>query len=294
MKRSCLVLSVLLMMVLLSSPMSAQDERQYINYFYVKGDVCLPVRVKHSGGEFYVYTNGERHNGFLSYVEAWDCQNRHIISPTLANDGYSTDKTKPIVRNYTFEYLYSEDKKDDSDYSLESTKKYTYRSSNWMDDIGRSVERGRNRYDPAYSNLTLQAGVSRVHGEFIRAKACLGGQTGYVLYGGVGRDWLFDAKNEKFLGPDAKKMGWHAGLGYYGGDLNGETATGEFALMMDYAETPMVDNGSLNLWLEGTWYFGASGHFGAFGGLGVSGGNLKNDKLTWNFIFEIGLAYRFY
>lgn len=166
--------------------------------------------------------------------------------------------------------------------------------SNWVDNIGRSVERGRHRYDPAYSNLTLQTGLSRVHGEFIRAKACLGGQTGYVLYGGVGRDWLFNAKNEKFIGPDAKKLGWHAGLGYYGGDLNGETATGEFALLMDYAETPMVDNGSLNLWLEGTWYFGADGHFGAFGGLGVSGGNLKNEKLTWNFIFEIGLAYRFY
>lgn len=89
----------------------------------------------------------------------------------------------------------------------------TNAQGNWFDDIGRSVERGRHRYDPAYSNLTLQTGVSRVHGEFIRAKACLGGQTGYVVYGGVGRDWLFDAKNEKFLGPDAKKLGWHAGLG---------------------------------------------------------------------------------
>ena len=80
----------------------------------------------------------------------------------------------------------------------------TNAQGNWFDDIGRSVERGRHRYDPAYSNLTLQTGVSTVHGEFIRAKACLGGQTGYVVYGGVGRDWLFDAKNEKFLGPDAK------------------------------------------------------------------------------------------
>lgn len=167
--------------------------------------------------------------------------------------------------------------------------------SNWFDGIGRSVERGRHRYDPAYSNLTAQVGLSRVHGEFIRAKACLGGQTGYVLYGGVGRDWLFDAKNEKYLGPNAKKLGWHAGLGYYGGDLNGETATGEFSLMMDYAETPMVNNGSLNLWLEGTWYFGVGGHLGAFGGLGYSIGNFKKEeKQKYNFIFEIGLAYRFY
>ena len=290
----CRFFTVLLMMILISSPISAQDNRQYINYFYVKGDVCLPVRVKHSGGEFYVYNNGERHDGYLSQVEAWDCHNRHIVSPTLANGGYSTDMSKPVVRNYIFEYLYPYNEEGDSGSSSEPTTSYSSGSSNWMDRISNSVERRRHYYDPAYPNFTIQAGLSRVHGEFIRAKACLGGQTGYVLYGGVGRDWLFDAKNEKYIGPDAKKLGWHVGLGYYGGDLNGETATGEFALMMDYAETPMVDNGSLNLWLEGTWYFGADGHFGAFGGLGASGGNLKNDKLTWNFIFEIGLAYRFY
>ena len=284
---------IILLMVLLSTKMSAQEGRQYINYFYVKGKVCLPVTVKHSRGQFTIYENGERHDGALSYVEAYDCQGRHIISPTLGNDSYSTDRSKPIVRNYTFEYLYPEEGQGDES-GTDYRRNIYSDGSNWTSDLQRSVERGRTRYDPAYSNLTLQAGVSRVHGEFIRAKACLGGQTGYVLYGGVGRDWLFDAKNEKFLGPDTKKLGWHAGLGYYGGDLNGETATGEFALLMDYAETPMVDNGSLNLWLEGTWYFGADGHFGAFGGLGVSGGNLKNDKLTWNFIFEIGLAYRFY
>ena len=68
----CRFITVLLMMVLLSSPMIAQDERQYINYFYVKGNVCLPVRVKYSGGEFYVYNNGERRDGFLSNVEAWE------------------------------------------------------------------------------------------------------------------------------------------------------------------------------------------------------------------------------
>lgn len=162
------------------------------------------------------------------------------------------------------------------------------------DKIDRAVRQGSHFYDPAYPNFTIQTGISKIHGEFIRAKVCLGGQTGYVFYGGIGHDWLFNAKNEKFMGPDAKNLGWHLGMGYYGGDLNGETATGEFALMMDYADTPLVDNGSLNLWLEGTWYFGAKGHLGAFGGLGVSGGNLKSEHLTWNFIFEIGLAYRFY
>ena len=285
------IYTIIMMIVLLSSTMSAQV---YINYFYVKGDVCLPVRVKHSQGEFYVYENGERHDGALSYVEAWDCEGRHIISPVLANDGYSTDKNIPIVRNYTFEYLYPEETEGESDYYSESSTDNSSGYTNWMDRISNSVERGRHRYDPAYSNITFQVGLSRVHGEFIRAKACLGGQTGFIVYGGIGHDWIFNPQNEKFIGPDANKLAWHAGLGFYGGDLNGVTATGEFALMIDYAQTPMVENGSLNLLLEGTWYFGASGHFGAFGGLGFSLGDFKKEKPKANFIFEVGLAYRFY
>lgn len=163
-----------------------------------------------------------------------------------------------------------------------------------MDNLGRAVEKGRHIYDPAYPNFTFQAGLSRVHGEFIRGKACLGGRTGYVLYGGIGRDWIFNPGNSDYIGPNAKSLAWHAGLGYYGGDLNGMTATGEFAILMDYAQTPLVDNGSLNFWLEGTWYFGAKGHLGAFGGFGFSLGDLKDEKPTGNFIFEIGLSYRLY
>lgn len=163
-----------------------------------------------------------------------------------------------------------------------------------MENVGRNIKNGTQYYDPAYPNFTFQAGMSRVHGEFIRGKACLGGRTGYVLYGGVGRDWIFNPRNSDYIGPDAKSLAWHAGMGFYGGDLNGETATGEFALLLDYSETPMVNNGSLNFWIEGTWYFGARGHFGAFGGLGFSIGNFKDDKPKANFIFEIGLAYRLF
>ena len=151
-----------------------------------------------------------------------------------------------------------------------------------------------HREDPAYSNITVQAGLSRVHGEFLRLRANLGGQTGFVVYGGIGRDWIFKAKNEDYLGNDPKKMTWHAGLGYYGGDLNGETATGEFALLVDYAESPMAKGGTVNAMLEGTWYFGNNGHFGAFAGIGGSFYDLKSEKTKAAFIFNIGLAYRFF
>lgn len=169
-----------------------------------------------------------------------------------------------------------------------------YYDNSW-DRLSNNVRKGSKFYDPAYPNLTLQTGLSRIHGEFIRAKACFGGRTGYILYGGAGRDFVFKAKNEDFIGEDAKKLCWHAGLGFYGGDLNGETATGEFAFMMDYSETPIVEGGALSLWLEGTWYFGGRGHFGAFGGIGYSWGNLKDEENPkFNFIFEVGLAYRFF
>ena len=271
----------------------AQDERQYINYFYVKGDICLPITVKHSRGSFVMYSDYERHDGALSYVEAYDCHGRKIISPVLANDGYSTDKNKPVVREYVFEYLYPEETGGQGNDNNHNNNNGSGGSGSW-DKLDSSVREGAKRYDPAYSNITFQAGLSRVHGEFLRAKACLGGQTGVVLYGGIGRDWLFTPNNDDYIGPDAKTLAWHVGLGYYGGDLNGETTTGEFAFLMDYSETPLVDNGALNMWLEGTWYFGADGHFGAFAGIGASGGRIKCDDFKFNFIFEVGLAYRFF
>ena len=158
-----------------------------------------------------------------------------------------------------------------------------------MDDIGNAVKKGLSIPDPSYPNFTVQAGISRVHGEFIRGKACLGGAGGFVLYGGVGRDWIFNPKNHEYIGPEGKSFIWHAGMGYYFGGDNGE-----FNLMMDYAQTPMVVNGSLNFLLDGTWYFGVNNHLGAFGGLGFSLGNFKAEKPTVNFIFEIGLAYRLF
>lgn len=275
------------------------QEIQYVNYFYVKGDVCLPVRVKHSRGEFMVYSNGSRYDGPLDYVEAWDCRDRKIMDTTpKSGGGYNSDH-RPIEYTYIFENLYPEEDTQEGYNGSSAGNGYSSGGSeSWMDPVIRSVERGRKIPDPAYPNITFQAGISRIHGEFIRAKGCLGGRTGFIAYGGVGRDWIFNPKNPDFIGPNAKKkLAWHAGLGIYGGDLNGETATGEFAFMMDYAESPLVKNGSLNMWLEGTWYFGADGHFGAFGGLGCSMGDLKKsegEKMTWNFIFEIGLAYRLF
>ena len=209
----------------------------------------------------------------------------------LTADRWSYPTSGPYERWFIFNSLYPQSQ--DNEVNQSSTYNNYQRSDNW-DRLYNNVRSRSRLYDPAYPNITFQAGMSRVHGEFIRAKACLGGQSGFVLYGGLGRDWLFDAKNPDYMGPDGKKIGWHAGVGMYGGDLNGETTTGEFAFLIDYAETPLIENGSINIWLEGTWYFGCEGHLGAFAGLGYSIGNLKAEKLKGNFIYELGLAIRLF
>lgn len=288
------------------------QETKYINYFSASGDVCLPVTVKHSRGQFTFSSNHHRVDGPIDYVEAWDCRGRKILDTTPdRGGGYSTDKSKPIVFEYIFKTLYPDDSSSQDNYS---NNDYNY-NNNYQDyddsnnesvppkrngvsaddpygfkRFGEIIVDGTHHDDPAYDNITFQIGSSNVHGEYIRAKACLGGMTGYILYGGVGMNQFFKAKNPDFMEPDPKKkMAWHAGLGMYGG-----SEEGEFAFLMDYAETPLIKNGSINMWLEGTWYFGANGHIGIYGGIGASGGNLKKKKPEWNFIFEMGLAFRFF
>lgn len=292
MKRTTVV--SLLMMLAVAS---ADAQQQVINYFYASGDVCLPVTVKHSRGSFSFSSNGYQISGPIDYVEAWDCQGRKILDTTPDEWSSSSDKSKPIVRKYIFKTLYPQSStQNDGYYEGESNYSSSYQSDNlgnW-DRMMNNVKKGTSIYDPAYPNLTLQAGVSNVYGEYLRAKACLGGRTCYVLYGGVGHDWFFNPKNPDFMGEDAKKVAWHVGTGVCGGDLNGETKAGEFAFLIDYAKTALVENGSLNVMLQGSWYYCNDGHFGSYAGIGCSMGNFKGDKPKFHFIFEVGFAYRIF
>lgn len=283
------ILATLLLAIALCS-----HARDCYNYFYARGDVCLPVTVKASEGSFTITYDGQMVEGYLSYVEAWDCRGRKIIMPRLAPDGYSSDQSVPVERVYVFQYLYDDS---DSGYS-DSSSGSGYRSGGydpWAERLTETVRRGSTIYDPGYPNATFQLGISNVYGEFFRAKGCFGGRMGFVVYGGIGHDWIFKPKNEDFIGPKPrKKISWHAGLGMYGGALDGVSRDGEFQLLIDYAETALVDNGSVNIKLEGSWYFGNDGRFGAFAGIGASAGNLKQHDPTWHFIFDVGLAYRFF
>ena len=275
-------------------PVSINAQRQYISYFSVGGNVCLPVTVKHQSGQFSIYNNNQRVDGKIVVREAFDCQGRRIVNTQPQSHEYETNPDVTID-HYVFSNLYQQVMEYDSDGTLESAETggienpVTQGATNLTNSLSNiTYERWHVISDP-YPNVTMQTGLSNIYGEYFRAKFCIGGAAGSVLYGGFGRDYLFDAKNEKYIGPDAKTFCWHIGLGLY---LGGEHS--EFALLMDYADTPLVANGSLNLMYEGSWYCLLDGHLGLFGGLGCSIGDLDAKEPKINFIFEAGIAFRFF
>ena len=173
------------------------QETKYINYFSASGDVCLPVTVKHSRGQFTFSRNHHRVDGPIDYVEAWDCRGRKILDTTPdRGGGYSTDKSKPIVFEYIFKTLYPDDSSSQDNYSnndynynnnyqdydnngyesVPDNDRYRYSSSTndpyGFNKLTDAVKKGSHYYDPAYDNITFQIGSSNVHSEYIRAKAC--------------------------------------------------------------------------------------------------------------------------
>lgn len=282
MMKKCRFFIIVLLNILCAVSVNAQDQRQYINCFYVKGDVRLPVTVKHRGGQFTIYNNGEKYYGFIDFVEAYDGRGRKIVMPRLSNPGYSTDTSKPIVYEYVFEYLYSDDigynNRDDSD----------NRSHNYGSNLAKAAQWRSQIPLEGYPNVQLQLGASRLYGEFARLKWCAGGEGGFALYGGVGKDWLFD-------GEFKDKILWHGAMGYYG--AFNENA--DFTIGVSYAQTAQFEDPILGLDGTFSFYFGSSTRFGFFvgGGAGmtspfgyITGDDPDDVRFTWD--ANIGIAVK--
>ncbi|MBR5102639.1 MAG: hypothetical protein IK092_05900, partial [Muribaculaceae bacterium] len=146
-----------------------------------------------------------------------------------------------------------------------------------------------------YPNFQLQAGASHMYGEFARAKLMLGGGNGFglVLYGGMGKEFIFNVKNEKMLDHYSghKRTPWHAGLGAF-------LITDEYDNSSDltfgitFTESPAVTNNALMLDLTWSKYFGENRRFGVFIGAGGGLGDMRDEdgKFMWD--VNIGIAFK--
>ena len=169
---------------------------------------------------------------------------------------------------------------------------------NTYSNIGNKIGKYTTREAEGYPNFQLQGGLSRAYGEFARLKWCLGGATGYVLQGGIGKDFLFNMDN-------SDRTSWHVGMGYY----ISEQGCFDTTFGLNYAETPVTEGGALNFDLYYTYFFNRGrfcrcyrqyGHdrwpFGIFFGGSLGIGNLKGmdkdkkGKFIWDLQVGITIA----
>lgn len=165
--------------------------------------------------------------------------------------------------------------------------------------IGNNIGKYRGIETDGYPNIQIQAGASRAYGEFTRLKFMFGGATGYVLQGGVGKDFFLSMRN-------SDKTAWHAGLAYY----ISEQGCFDTTFGINYAETPVVEGGSLNFDLNYTYFFNRGrtcrcqrqySHdrwpIGIFFGGSLGIGNLKHgeeDKGHFVWDIQVGVTFVLY
>lgn len=139
----------------------------------------------------------------------------------------------------------------------------------------------------AYPGLHAAVGLSKGFGEFVRIRLAAGG---FQIYGGVGKDWLFNGDNkDKFL--------WHAGLGGYASLGDDNSRWGDVGFGVTVAENAAWENISLTFDVDLTCWFGRWRRVGVFGGGGIGWGDIKDvgkrghhSEFAWN--LEAGLIFR--
>lgn len=281
------ILFILLVLVSVTNKISAQQT--IINYFSAGENICTPVTVKTGRlGTFQVGHKPVVKYGDTGWVEAYDCQGRKILDNTPdRGGGYSTNNSKPKEYEYIFNTLYPESS-DNSSYRSDNSNSYNSSNHNIGTGFARAAQIRSQIPMDGYPNFQIQVGASRLYGEFARLKFCGGGEGGFAIYGGVGKDYLFKGEFDD-------RLLWHAAVGYYG--TLSENC--DFTLGVSYAQTPQLYDKVMGLDGTFSFYFGDSTRFGVFvgGGAGVTSpfGYITGDdpddvELTWD--VNVGIAIK--
>lgn len=148
----------------------------------------------------------------------------------------------------------------------------TYAINNTMDGIGNVMSMGIGVYADGVPFLGIDAGLSVFYGEYLRLAFTSGGMTGVMLYGGVGKDFIFDRINKE-------KMTWHAGFG-----MRMSIEENHVLMGFVFGENPLCYNYGLLFEFVYRRYFGASKRFGFLLGGGAGFGNIKRARpeLVWD------------
>ena len=242
--------------------------QEIINYFEVASNIAKPVTMKTGKGTYTIW-GGERIDGNLGWIEAYDANGNKIVNNTPYKTEIGTNK--PTIRRYRFQTLYK---------STPSNTSNQSNSGSWGKDVGRKLsdvaDQGFGIPQEGYPNLQIRAGFSFLMAEYVSAKAELGGISGYVLSGGYGKD-LFDKQ--------VNGHSWYAGIGYYGGNEDFD-----FTFDIIFISSSIFQDMFLMGELEFSYFFGGS-RFGLFADLQF-GGAIGQEKFAFN--AGVGIAWKIF
>lgn len=259
---------IILLLVLFTS-ITTINAQEIINYFEVASNIAKPVTMKTSKGTYTIW-GGERIEGNLGWMEAWDANGNKIVNTSPYKTEIGTNK--PTIRRYRFKDLY----KSSSSSSTKNTSNTRGRNNEWSSKMADYASRGVAIAQDGYPNLQIRVGASIFMAEYASLKAELGGAGGFVLCGGMGKS-IFD---NTILGKS-----WYAGLGYYGGDEDYC-----FSLDFIYMDSHIIESRILSFELEFSYFFGG-GRFGCFADAQLG---LCFDKETVMFNVGAGIAWKLF
>lgn len=256
----------------------------------IKGaDIVTPVKLKTSKGVFTI-RNQFVYNGWLQIYGAEDAKGRKIN----VNKASTQHKNGSVIATYELTWLYPDYPANESYnndyYSHDDTGSTIGNSvSSTIESLSRAVGEGARIKVDGYPYGAFSVGLSRFYGEFARFSLKVGGWSGFNIYGGVGKDWIFKLEN-------SDKLAWHVGLGMYVSFGNGfwNDCNQAVTLNVAFGETPVVINKALAFEATYEYFFGKSQRIGVFGGLGFSLGNFDATEPVIEWDFQVGVSVKLF
>ncbi|SDO02097.1 hypothetical protein SAMN04487900_107121 [Prevotella communis] len=269
-------MKIILLLSLLCIVVMANAQKTYV--FYTSTSSACPIKIVVNGNAYYLNSGSSKvtltligsNNTFTAYDKYGDQMRVRY---------FSQDDGSVHVDIGAGHWQASQNRKTDSSQtstsssSSNSSSSYGSSDASFGSSVGTAISTWITRgsggsYSKGYPNFQFNVGLSRAYGEFARLRWYTGGDQGFLLYGGIGKDWLLNGDNKDITS-------WHIGLGGYS-QLRGDYE--DIAIGLSMCETPIVKGGALMLDALYSYYFDKGTRFGVFAGGGIGVGNLRSVK----------------
>ena len=278
-------ITLLFALIAIAMTIQAQD---IINYFEVSKNIAKPVTIKTSKGTYQIY-GGERIDGDLGWLEAYDADGNKIVNNTPYETEYGTNK--PTIRFYRFSMLYN------SSSTTPSTTPSSTNNNNIGAELGERIGQSLNDFTSkasqvpmkGYPNFQVRLGYSMDKYEYLGLHYEFGEMGGGYLHGAIG-------KTMNAIDID-EKMKWMAGIGWYGGNIHN---TVDFGVFFGTGFTKGIDSKekevnldptkvTLGLELMYSHWFSFHPRLGLYI---IAHGGVCIDAFALDYDLKIGMAYK--